>query len=106
MTSSDIGARTPGRRVRTWGPGLLVMAAAVTFALLLANLQTVLGALVISLALGILLGNSGLYTPLLRAGIAGGTKRFLRTGVVLLGLQLALPDILALGPGLILLIVT
>jgi uncharacterized integral membrane protein (TIGR00698 family) len=105
MTSSDVGAWTPARRIRTWGPGLLVMAAAVTLALLLATLQTVLGALVIALALGILLGNSGLYTPALRTGIAGGTKRFLRTGVVLLGLQLALPDILALGPGLILLIV-
>jgi uncharacterized integral membrane protein (TIGR00698 family) len=105
MTSSDVGAGTPGRRIRTWAPGLLVMAAAVVLSLLLASLQTVLGALVIALALGVLLGNSGLHTPVLRTGIAGGTKRFLRTGVVLLGLQLALPDILALGPGLILLIV-
>jgi uncharacterized membrane protein YadS len=73
--------------------------------MLLAHLQTLLGALVIALVLGILLGNSGLYRATLRTGIGGGTKRLLRAGVVLLGLQLALPDILALGPQVILLIV-
>ncbi len=71
----------------------------------LAGIQTVLSALVVALLLGILLGNSGLYSATLRTGISGGTKRLLRAGVVLLGLQLALPDILALGPQVILLIV-
>lgn len=108
MSSRDALPATPRSRLaglRAWLPGLLVMAGGVTLALVLAGLQTVIGALVIALVLGILLGNSGLYAPLLKAGIGGGTKRLLRSGVVLLGLQLALPDILALGPGVILLIV-
>lgn len=73
--------------------------------MVLSTVQTLLGALVLALILGIVLGNSGLYTAALRPGISGGTKRLLRAGVVLLGLQLALPDILALGAQVILLIV-
>ncbi len=95
----------PAPRLRAWIPGLLVMAVAVALSVFLATIQTVLGALVVALVLGILLGNSGLYFGRLRAGIGGGTKRLLRAGVVLLGLQLALPDILALGAQVILLIV-
>lgn len=95
----------PAPPFRAWIPGLLVMAVAVALSVFLATVQTVLGALVIALVLGILLGNSGLYFGRLRAGIGGGTKRLLRAGVVLLGLQLALPDILALGAQVILLIV-
>ncbi|WDF32156.1 putative sulfate exporter family transporter [Arthrobacter agilis] len=88
-----------------WAPGLFVMAVGVAASIVLASLQTLLGALVIALLLGMVLGNSGLYSAALRVGIGGGTKRLLRAGVVLLGLQLALPDILALGPQVILLIV-
>ncbi len=81
------------------------MAVCVTLSVILAELQGVVGALVIALALGILLGNSGLYVAPLRPGIGAGTKHLLRGGVVLLGLQLALSDILALGSQVILLIV-
>ncbi|KNC18498.1 hypothetical protein AC792_11805 [Arthrobacter sp. RIT-PI-e] len=102
-SSSTPGTRDP--RFGAWVPGLLVMAGGVATAMVLASLQSVLGALVIALVLGILLGNSGLYASTLRTGIRGGTKRLLRSGVVLLGLQLALPDILALGPQVVLLIV-
>ncbi|THJ66290.1 putative sulfate exporter family transporter [Arthrobacter echini] len=97
--------RTRSAPFSAWLPGLLVMAVGVGIAMLLASVQTLLGALVLALILGILLGNTGLYTATLRPGISGGTKRLLRAGVVLLGLQLALPDILALGPQVILLIV-
>ncbi|MCU1634066.1 MAG: hypothetical protein JWM61_2718 [Micrococcaceae bacterium] len=100
--------RTPKTRepwLTAWLPGLLVMAAGVTASLALASLQTLLGALVVALLLGILLGNSSLYSEGLRTGVGGGTKRLLRAGVVLLGLQLALPDIFALGPQVVLLIV-
>jgi uncharacterized integral membrane protein (TIGR00698 family) len=105
MSNRSTAPRTRGPRLEAWIPGLLVMAVGVAMAMVLAGLQTVLGALVIALILGILLGNSGFYTATLRTGIGGGTKRLLRAGVVLLGLQLALPDILALGPQVLLLIV-
>lgn len=105
MSSRSTAPKTRDLQLRAWVPGLLVLTVGVGVSVLLAGLQTVLGALVIALVLGILLGNSGLYTTALRTGIGGGTKRLLRAGVVLLGLQLALPDILALGPQVILLIV-
>ncbi len=103
--SSSTTPETRGPRLLTWVPGLLVMALGVAIAMLLATVQSLLGALVLALILGIVLGNTGLYGPSLRPGISGGTKRLLRAGVVLLGLQLALPDILALGGQVILLIV-
>ncbi|MHA7180915.1 YeiH family protein [Arthrobacter sp. MDB2-24] len=105
MNSRSTTPKIRDPQLRAWIPGLLVLAAGVAGAMGLASVQTVLGALVIALILGILLGNSGLYTATLRTGISGGTKRLLRAGVVLLGLQLALPDILALGPQVLLLIV-
>ncbi|MUK02115.1 putative sulfate exporter family transporter [Vibrio cholerae] len=105
MSSSRSTSPTTGDRLRAWAPGLLVMAVCVALAVLLSELQSVVGALVIALALGILLGNSGLYAAALRPGVGAGTKHLLRSGVVLLGLQLALSDILALGPQVILLIV-
>ncbi len=80
-----------------YAPGLLVMAAAVALAVLLANLQGFAGALVIALGLGLLVRNSGLFHPRLRPGIRAATKRFLRLGVVVLGLQLSLPEIVGLG---------
>ncbi|WP_104178908.1 YeiH family protein [Arthrobacter sp. B0490] len=78
-------------------PGLAVVAAGVAVAVWTGSLQAVLGPLVIALVLGVLLANSSLYAPALRPGVKAGTKRLLRAGVVLLGLQLALPDIVALG---------
>ncbi len=84
-------------RARSLAPGLAVVAAGVAVALWVGSLQSVLGPLVVALVLGILLGNSGRYTPALRPGVTTGTKKLLRAGVVLLGLQLALPDIVALG---------
>ncbi|WP_434993968.1 YeiH family protein [Arthrobacter sp. Ld5] len=84
-------------RTRSLAPGLAVAAAAVAVAVWLGTLQSVLGPLVIALVLGVLLANSSLYTPALQPGVTAGTKKLLRAGVVLLGLQLALPDIVALG---------
>lgn len=78
-------------------PGLAVVAAGVAAAVWAGSLQAVLGPLVLALLLGVLLANSPLYAPALRPGVKAGTKRLLRAGIVLLGLQLALPDIVALG---------
>lgn len=103
--STSSTRKTRNLQRRAWVPGLLAMAAGVGLSVALAGIQPVLGALVIALILGIVLGNSRLYTATLRTGIGGGTKHLLRAGVVLLGLQLAVPDVLALGPQVILLIV-
>jgi uncharacterized integral membrane protein (TIGR00698 family) len=93
----------PGRatalraRAASLVPGLAVVAVGVAAAVWVGSVQSVLGSLVIALLLGVLLGNSGRYTAALRPGVTVGTKKLLRAGVVLLGLQLALPDIVALG---------
>ncbi|WP_196880851.1 YeiH family protein [Arthrobacter sp. CAN_A214] len=102
-----LSSRVADLRTRTGPlvPGLAVVAAGVAVAVWLGSVQTVIGSLVIALVLGVLLGNTGLYRPALRPGVKAGTKKLLRAGVVLLGLQLALPDILALGFQVLVLIV-
>lgn len=81
------------------------MAAAVSAAVVLARFQQFAGALVIALALGLLLRNTGLFHPVVQPGIMVGTRKFLRLGVVILGLQLSLPDIWDLGLPVLALIV-
>jgi uncharacterized integral membrane protein (TIGR00698 family) len=80
-----------------YAPGLAVMAVAVTASVILGRMQSFVGALVIALAFGVLVRNLGLFHPSIRPGIHVATKRFLRIGVVVLGLQLSLPDIWRLG---------
>lgn len=91
--------------MRRWAPGLAATAAAVVLAVVASRLQSAVGALVVALALGVALRNTGGFHPALRPGVTGSTKRLLRTGIVVLGLQLALGDVLALGPRVIALIV-
>jgi len=56
-----------------------------------------LSPLVVSVALGAILANLGLVPDAARPGATFAAKRLLRVGVVLLGLQLAVGDMLALG---------
>jgi uncharacterized integral membrane protein (TIGR00698 family) len=60
-----------------------------------------------AVALGALLVNAGLHRPVLRAGTAFAARRLLRVAVVLLGLQLVLPELADLGvAGLVVVVVT
>lgn len=81
------------------------MIAAVAAAVLLSRLQQFAGALVIALALGLLVRNTGLFHRRIQPGIQVATKRFLRAGVVILGLQLSLPEIWNLGLPVLVLII-
>lgn len=78
-------------------PGWILLAAVATAALLLGRTQDAVGALLIALLLGLLIRNAGLFHPAFRPGVQRATKPLLRLGIVILGLQLALPEILALG---------
>lgn len=80
-----------------WWPGLAALAVGVAVAVGLGRVQTAVGTLVIALALGLVVRNTGLLQPALREGINGATKGLLRLGIVLLGLQLSLPAVLGLG---------
>ena len=61
--------------------------------------------MLIAVVLGALWRNLIPVPAILEPGIAMAAKRVLRWGVVLLGLQLSLPAILALGPGVLLICV-
>lgn len=94
----------PARTVRTptpgpvrYLPGLAVVAAGVAVAYGLNLVAPVVSPLMFAIVLGVVVANVGLYRPALRPGVTWATKKLLRLGVVLLGLQLAVPDVLRLG---------
>ncbi len=91
----DVRAR--GRPALELLPGLGVAGGAVAAALGVAELAGWLPALVLCVGLGVLLANLGLVPDAARPGLALASGTILRAGVVLLGLELAFPDVLALG---------
>lgn len=63
-----------------------------------------LSAMLVAVVLGAAWRNTAPVPAALEPGIAFSAKRVLRWGVVLLGLQLSLPSILELGPGVLLVV--
>ncbi|HWD62437.1 MAG TPA: putative sulfate exporter family transporter [Humibacter sp.] len=86
-------------------PGLALCAVAVGIALVVASVVPVLSATLMAIILGVLVRNTLPVPSVLEAGLAFAAKKLLRLGIVLLGLQLVLGDILGLGWGVILLVV-
>jgi uncharacterized integral membrane protein (TIGR00698 family) len=82
-------------------PGLAVAAAAVAVAWLIHSAMPVMPFLTVSVILGILSANlPGISTAaegVLQPGLVLSAKRFMRLGIVLLGLKLSLIDVAALG---------
>lgn len=87
-------------------PGLALSAAAALVAALVARVLPTVSALLVAILLGIALVHVAPLGERWRPGLAVAAKRLLRVGIVLLGLQLSLRDIAALGPGVIALVVT
>ncbi|MGW0516424.1 YeiH family protein [Crossiella sp. NPDC003009] len=101
-------------------PGLLVVAAAVAVALAVAAVAPSVSALTVAVLLGIVAGNlgrrrtgtadgraarpAGLLPASCAPGLAWAARRLVRAGVVLLGLQLAVSDVLDLGGGMLLVV--
>ncbi|HWU46416.1 MAG TPA: putative sulfate exporter family transporter [Humibacter sp.] len=97
-----------GRR-RRWAallPGLGLCVVAVVVALGTAALLPGMSALLVAIVAGVLLRNTVRLPAAIEPGLAFAAKRLLRLGVVLLGLQLVLGDILGLGAGMILVVVS
>ena len=90
----------PGARASAWS-GLLVSGAVGAACLALGSTVPGLSAMLVAVLLGALWRNLLPVPAALEPGIAIAAKRVLRWGVVLLGLQLSLPAILALGPGVL-----
>ena len=78
-------------------PGLAVVAAAAAVAFAVAAAVPSLNPSTVAVVLGALLANAGLHRQSLRAGTRFASHRLLRAAVVLLGLQLSLRQVVALG---------
>jgi uncharacterized integral membrane protein (TIGR00698 family) len=79
--------------------GFAITGLGVAAAYALSSVWPVAGALTVAVVLGVVAGSTPVLTDEHRRAVAALTKRLLRAGVVLLGLQLAVPAVLALGPG-------
>ncbi len=87
-------------------PGLLAVTAATALAFGVHALVPALNPSTVAVALGALAVNVGLHRPVLHVGTHVASHRLLRLAVVLLGLQLGLPQLLDLGPRGALVVVT
>lgn len=93
------------RRVADLAPGLALSAAGVAASLGIGALVPTVSALLIAIVLGMLLRNLVPIPAAVEPGLAFAAKKLLRLGVVFLGLQLVLGDILGLGAGMIVVVV-
>ncbi|MFV2171578.1 YeiH family protein [Actinomadura sp. LOL_016] len=89
-------ARVRGRWAAA-GPGVSVAVAGAGAAMVVNGFVPALSALTAAVLLGVLAG--GALPAATSVGLEWATRRFLRVGVVLLGLQLSLGEVLRLGPG-------
>jgi len=78
-------------------PGLVLVAACVGLAFGVSHAVTTLSPLVVAVILGAVLANLGAVPAWSRDGAHFAAKRLLRVGVVLLGFQLAIPEVVRLG---------
>lgn len=92
-------------RTRIIAPGLALALLVGIGALLLSRAVPALSPALVAIALGAVAVNVGVLPPSLAPGLDVAARPVLRVGIVLLGLQLALGDVIALGPGVIALIV-
>ncbi|MFW5470422.1 YeiH family protein [Knoellia sp. CPCC 206435] len=99
MTGDELDEKAPS----IW-PGLTLAFAAAGAALLAQQALPAVSPLLVAIVLGVALTNLWTVPQSLAPGLQVAAKRLLRLGIVMLGLQLALGDILALGPGMILVV--
>ncbi|WP_249125149.1 YeiH family protein [Saccharopolyspora erythraea] len=86
-------------------PGLALTGGGVALSLALAGLVPSVSALTSAVVLGVVAGNVPGVPARVRPGLAWATRRLLRAGVVLLGLQLAVGQVLGLGAGTVVAVV-
>ncbi|WP_345433097.1 YeiH family protein [Actinoallomurus vinaceus] len=94
------------RRGRALAPGVAASALAVAAAYAVHRVAGAVPMLTAALILGVLAANLGLLPAATRPGLRFAATRFMRLGVVLLGLQVSFGDILALGARTIGMVVT
>ncbi|QKW38464.1 putative sulfate exporter family transporter [Actinomadura sp. NAK00032] len=94
-------------RARSWweraAPGLAVAAGGAGVAMAVNRLVPALSALTVAVLAGVLVG--GALPAVTAQGLQWATRALLRAGVVFLGLQLSLAEVLRLGPGMLTVVV-
>ncbi|HET8602152.1 MAG TPA: putative sulfate exporter family transporter [Segeticoccus sp.] len=90
--------------VRRFGPGLAVVVVGVAISYVISSTVPAISALTIAVVLGAIARNVGLLGGWALPGTSLATKKLLRVGVVFLGLQLAVSQILGLDPGILLVV--
>ena len=107
MTATDLATTPPSaaQRLRRLAPGLLLALAVGAGVVVLSRVVPAVSPLLVAILLGALAANSVEARPTLAPGLAVASRRVLRIGVVLLGLQLSLHDITGLGGGVLVLVV-
>lgn len=99
-------AAAPAPATSPW-PGLVAVALVAALAYAIAAVLPGIGASTVAVVLGAVAVNLGLVRPALAPGARLASSRLLRIAVVLLGLQLALPQLLGIGAkGLVVVAVT
>lgn len=93
------------RRWRLLAPGVAASAVAAAASLGVASLWPGASTLLIAIVIGVLLRNLVPLPAALEPGFRYAAKTLLRAGVVLLGYQLLISDVLSLGAGMILVVV-
>ncbi|KRE43575.1 YeiH family protein [Knoellia sp. Soil729] len=101
--SSEVTPPEVAARRSPW-PGVALALAAAAVALLGQRLLPAVSPLLVAIILGVALTNLWSIPDSFAPGMKVAAQRFLRLGIVVLGLQLALGDILALGPRMILVV--
>lgn len=91
--------------IRPYLPGLLLCAVAVVISMGTNKLLPGVSALIVAIVLGITLTNVIRLPESTMPGITFASKKLLRLGIVFLGLQLVLSDIISLGAPMLLVIV-
>ena len=86
---------------RTRAPGLALTLAVALVAYLVNSLVPVVSALLVAIVVGAVLRNARAVPAAAEPGVRYAARTVLRLGVVLLGLQLSVPQVLALGWGAI-----
>ncbi|MDP5181899.1 putative sulfate exporter family transporter [Blastococcus sp. BMG 814] len=96
-----VGGRSGSPRQETVLPGLALCALAVATSSAVHRGVPSVSVLMIAIVLGVVLTNVVRLPAMVQPGLAFSAKRLLRLGIVLLGLQLLLGDVLGLGAGML-----
>lgn len=109
MVRTDVAAVARKHPAARWAhdavPGLAFVAVAAAAAMIIGEFIPTVSPLLLAIVFGAVIANVVSLPQRLEPGLAFSSKRLLRVGVALLGLQLVVGDILALGWGVIGLVV-